>query len=104
MSTQVMTPNAARWAEITARKNALRRRAGEAAQAAYHAHFTQRSRELGGFTEKTRDQIISEATCIARATRRNIYIAAGYRACGPDCDNLVTPGFDRCPDHTPISV
>lgn len=100
---------ARRWAEIRARQDMVRRRAGQAAANAFHEWFRQRAREFGGLTAQNRAQVIAECEAKARQAKRDVYLAHGYALCGmgdiaDPCQALVSPGFDACPDHTPISA
>lgn len=109
----------ARWNAITARKEALKAEARQAAAVAYRAAFSARAREMGGINSRTRDHITEQAKAAAHEAREAVYLRAGYTRCSgegtpefwPDenqwmpseCDRLVSPGFAFCPDHTPIS-
>lgn len=107
-----MTAKIARWEAITARKNALRAQAQAAGQAAYHSAFAQRSREMGGYNQRTAEHIREQANEAKREAKQAIYFAAGYTLCSgivrtfegdtSDCKALVSPGFSQCPDCTPL--
>lgn len=108
-----------RWAEIAARKAAIKREARQARDDAYRAWFRSRAREFNGVNDRNRAQITAESIEYGRRAAEHVYLRHGYTVCGADvvevmhdentreitgkCPALVSPGFTACPDHTPIS-
>jgi hypothetical protein len=68
--------------------------AQQAATSAKRAVIRMRTVELGGFNDKTRESILTEANKSALIARREVYLSHGYTECG--CTALVNPRFARC--------
>lgn len=78
-------------------RHVLRARAQAEARKARAEWFSQRCREMGGFTPRTREQILRECDEVERHAREAVYLAHGYTKCSFCESHLASPGYDLCP-------